>query len=126
MSDFSWESNYNFPNMLQVLVRDLAIFGFFIALGRRTQTFLSANGFDEVPEPLERLIRYYKLLYNVMSSSLDLTIWWPDLVMCHCRYLIGGSVLYYPQLSSISSYQLYVEVSMKQFPLSHRLLSFAN
>ncbi|KAJ6670139.1 LEUCINE ZIPPER-EF-HAND CONTAINING TRANSMEMBRANE PROTEIN, partial [Salix viminalis] len=25
-------------------------------------------------------------------------------------YLIGGSVLYYPQLSSISSYQLYVEV----------------
>ncbi|KAF7101581.1 hypothetical protein CFC21_102872 [Triticum aestivum] len=26
------------------------------------------------------------------------------------RYLIGGSVLYYPQLSSISSYQLYVEV----------------
>lgn len=28
------------------------------------------------------------------------------------RYLIGGSVLYYPQLSSISSYQLYVEVSI--------------
>ncbi|KAK4396557.1 hypothetical protein Sango_1492300 [Sesamum angolense] len=26
------------------------------------------------------------------------------------RYLIGGSVLYYPQLSAISSYQLYVEV----------------
>lgn len=33
------------------------------------------------------------------------------------RYLIGGSVLYYPQLSSISSYQLYVEVSMHRlFP----------
>lgn len=29
-----------------------------------------------------------------------------------CRFLIGGSVLYYPQLSSISSYQLYVEVSI--------------
>ncbi|KAL3536071.1 hypothetical protein ACH5RR_004532 [Cinchona calisaya] len=67
---------------IEVLERDLAIFGFFIALGRSTQSFLSANGFDSVDEPIEGLI----------------------------RYLIGGSVLYYPQLSSISSYQLYVEV----------------
>lgn len=36
------------------------------------------------------------------------------------RYLIGGSVLYYPQLSSISSYQLYVEVSMQAI---HRALN---
>ncbi|XP_071910712.1 uncharacterized protein [Coffea arabica] len=67
---------------IEVLERDLAIFGFFIALGRSTQSFLSANGFDSVDEPIEELM----------------------------RYLIGGSVLYYPQLSSISSYQLYVEV----------------
>lgn len=67
---------------IEVLERDLAIFGFFIALGRSTQSFLSANGFDSVDEPIEELI----------------------------RYLIGGSVLYYPQLSSISSYQPYVEV----------------
>ncbi|KAI4370164.1 hypothetical protein MLD38_018540 [Melastoma candidum] len=67
---------------IEVLVKDLAIFGFFIALGRRTQAFLTANGFDVVPDPLEGLIRFF----------------------------IGGSVLYYPQLSSISSYQLYVEV----------------
>ncbi|CAL5389190.1 unnamed protein product [Camellia sinensis] len=66
----------------QVLERDLAIFGFFIALGRSTQSFLSANGFDVIDEPIEGFL----------------------------RYLIGGSVLYYPQLSSISSYQLYVEV----------------
>lgn len=39
------------------------------------------------------------LVFNLMS------LW-------SSRYLIGGSVLYYPQLSSISSYQLYVEVSM--------------
>ncbi|CAL5389191.1 unnamed protein product [Camellia sinensis] len=65
-----------------VLERDLAIFGFFIALGRSTQSFLSANGFDVIDEPIEGFL----------------------------RYLIGGSVLYYPQLSSISSYQLYVEV----------------
>ncbi|GJY47880.1 LETM1-like protein, partial [Tanacetum coccineum] len=65
-----------------VLDKDLAIFGFFIALGRRTQSYLSANNFETVPKPIEGLI----------------------------RYLIGGSVLYYPQLSSISSYQLYVEV----------------
>ncbi|PNY10349.1 LETM1-like protein, partial [Trifolium pratense] len=50
--------------------------------GRSTQTFLLANGFDTLDDPIEDSI----------------------------RYLIGGSVLYYPQLSSISSYQLYVEV----------------
>ncbi|OMO68430.1 hypothetical protein COLO4_29665 [Corchorus olitorius] len=67
---------------IEVLERDLTIFGFFIALGRNTQAFLSANGFDVIGDPLQGFI----------------------------RYLIGGSVLYYPQLSSISSYQLYVEV----------------
>ncbi|KAK4419421.1 hypothetical protein Salat_2355000 [Sesamum alatum] len=67
---------------IEVLERDLAIFGFFIALGRSTQSFLFANGFETMDEPIEGLI----------------------------RYLIGGSVLYYPQLSAISSYQLYVEV----------------
>ncbi|KAK3037853.1 hypothetical protein RJ639_031213, partial [Escallonia herrerae] len=67
---------------IEVLEKDLAIFGFFIALGRSTQSFLSANKFETVDEPIEGLI----------------------------RNLIGGSVLYYPQLSSISSYQLYVEV----------------
>ncbi|KAI3716601.1 hypothetical protein L1987_67587 [Smallanthus sonchifolius] len=67
---------------IEVLDKDLAIFGFFIALGRRTRSFLSANNFEAPPKPIEGLI----------------------------RYLIGGSVLYYPQLSSISSYQLYVEV----------------
>ncbi|XXG88474.1 hypothetical protein AAC387_Pa12g0678 [Persea americana] len=67
---------------IEVLEKDLAIFGFFIALGRSTQSFLSANGFNVIDEPIENFI----------------------------RYLIGGSVLSYPQLSSISSYQLYVEV----------------
>ncbi|KAM5559414.1 hypothetical protein ABKV19_020860 [Rosa sericea] len=67
---------------IEVLERDLAIFGFFIALGRSTQSYLSANGFDVLDDPLEGYV----------------------------RFLIGGSVLYYPQLSSISSYQLYVEV----------------
>ncbi|KAL7096553.1 hypothetical protein ACP275_10G086100 [Erythranthe tilingii] len=67
---------------IEVLERDLAIFGFFIALGRSTQSYLFANGFETMDGPLEGFI----------------------------RYLIGGSVLYYPQLSAISSYQLYVEV----------------
>ncbi|KAJ6914601.1 hypothetical protein NC651_016778 [Populus alba x Populus x berolinensis] len=67
---------------IEVLEKDLAVFGFFIALGRSTQSFLSANGFDILDDPIEGFI----------------------------RYLVGGSVLYYPQLSSISSYQLYVEV----------------
>ncbi|KAH6804807.1 LETM1-like protein [Perilla frutescens var. frutescens] len=67
---------------IEVLERDLAIFGFFIALGRSTQSFLFSNGFETMDGPLQGFI----------------------------RYLIGGSVLYYPQLSAISSYQLYVEV----------------
>ncbi|KAF5207230.1 Letm1-like protein [Thalictrum thalictroides] len=67
---------------IEVLEKDLAIFGFFIALGRGTKAYLFANGFDVIDDPIEGVI----------------------------RYLIGGSVLYYPQLSSISSYQLYVEV----------------
>ncbi|XP_047979638.1 uncharacterized protein LOC125221552 isoform X2 [Salvia hispanica] len=67
---------------IEVLERDLAIFGFFIALGRSTQSFLFSNGFETMDDPLQGLI----------------------------RHLIGGSVLYYPQLSAISSYQLYVEV----------------
>ncbi|KAJ3704905.1 hypothetical protein LUZ61_008610 [Rhynchospora tenuis] len=67
---------------IEVLEKDLAIFGFFIALGRSTQSYLSSNGFTIADDSLGGII----------------------------RYLIGGSVLYYPQLSSISSYQLYVEV----------------
>lgn len=67
---------------IEVLEKDLAIFGFFIALGRSTQSYLSANGFNSSGEPIESII----------------------------RYLSCGAVLYYPQLSSISSYQLYVEV----------------
>ncbi|XWS56032.1 hypothetical protein CRYUN_Cryun09bG0051600 [Craigia yunnanensis] len=70
---------------IEVLERDLTIFGFFIALGRNTQAFLSANGFDVIDDPIESFI----------------------------RYLIGGSLLYYPQLSSISSYQQYVESFIK-------------
>ncbi|XP_027936616.1 uncharacterized protein LOC114191570 isoform X1 [Vigna unguiculata] len=67
---------------IEVLEKDLAVFGFFIALGRSTRSFLLTNGFETLDDPMEDFI----------------------------RYLIGGSILYYPQLSSISSYQLYVEV----------------
>ena len=62
---------------IEVLEKDLAVFGFFIALGRSTRSFLLTNGFDTLDDPIEDFI----------------------------RYLIGGSILYYPQLSSISSYQ---------------------
>ncbi|KAF8747781.1 hypothetical protein HU200_013191 [Digitaria exilis] len=67
---------------IEVLEKDLAIFGFFIALGRSTQGYLSSNNLTDLDDSLNGIV----------------------------RYLIGGSVLYYPQLSSISSYQLYVEV----------------
>ncbi|CAK8544113.1 unnamed protein product [Lathyrus sativus] len=67
---------------IEVLEKDLAIFGFFIALGRSTQSFLLSNGFYALDEQVEDFI----------------------------RHLMVGSVVYYPELSSISSYQLYVEV----------------
>ncbi|XP_012569671.1 uncharacterized protein [Cicer arietinum] len=67
---------------IEVLEKDLAIFGFFIALGRSTRSFLLSKGFNTLDDPVEDFI----------------------------RYLSVGSVLYYPELSSISSYQLYVEV----------------
>ncbi|GJN03821.1 hypothetical protein PR202_ga21303 [Eleusine coracana subsp. coracana] len=67
---------------IEVLEKDLAIFGFFIALGRSTQGYLSSKRLTDLDDSLNGIV----------------------------RYLIGGSVLYYPQLSSISSYQLYVEV----------------
>ncbi|EFH47464.1 hypothetical protein ARALYDRAFT_487429 [Arabidopsis lyrata subsp. lyrata] len=70
---------------IEVLERDLAIFGFFIALGRSTQSFLAANGFSSLENPVEDLVRHF----------------------------IGGSLLQYPQLSAISSYQLYVESFIK-------------
>lgn len=67
---------------IEVLERDLAIFGFFIALGRRTQSYLDANNTDMLDESLESFL----------------------------RYLVGGSVLFYPQLASMSTYQIFVEV----------------
>ncbi|CAJ2632302.1 unnamed protein product [Trifolium pratense] len=67
---------------IEVLEKDLAIFGFFIALGRSTRSYMLSNGFNTLDDPVEDFI----------------------------RYLIVGSVLYYPELSSISSYQLYMEV----------------
>ncbi|KAL0374830.1 UNVERIFIED_CONTAM: hypothetical protein Sradi_3398700 [Sesamum radiatum] len=45
------------PIIMEVLERDLAIFGFFIALERSTQSFLFANGFESMDEPVEGLIR---------------------------------------------------------------------
>uniref|UniRef100_A0ACD5Y7Q7 Uncharacterized protein n=1 Tax=Avena sativa TaxID=4498 RepID=A0ACD5Y7Q7_AVESA len=67
---------------IEVLEKDLAIFGFFIALGRSTQAYLSSKHLTDSNDSINGIV----------------------------RYLIGGSVLYYPQLSSISSFQLYVEV----------------
>ena len=43
---------------LQVLERDLEIFGFFIALGRRTQSYLDANNTDMLDDSLESFLRY--------------------------------------------------------------------
>ncbi|MCO5591723.1 hypothetical protein L7F22_045715 [Adiantum nelumboides] len=65
-----------------VLERDLAVFGFFAALGRRTQSFLSANGSVDADERVAGLL----------------------------RYLIGGSTLFYPQLASLNTYQFFIEV----------------
>lgn len=51
-------------SIVQVLEKDLAVFGFFIALGRSTRSFLLANGFDTLDDPIEDFIRY-NLLYDI-------------------------------------------------------------
>lgn len=111
--------------LLQVLEKDLAIFGFFIALSRSTQSFLSSNDINMSNEQIEGIIRcghtifFSSLTYEVsFVSQFPSVIWnftipWNLIWLIELlvfRYLIGGSVLYYPQLSSISSYQFYVEV----------------
>jgi hypothetical protein len=65
-----------------VLEMDLAVFGFFAALGSSTSAYLAAKGVRDAEESLSSLL----------------------------RYLEGGSVLYYPQLASVSTYQLFIEV----------------
>ncbi|KAG4996410.1 hypothetical protein JHK85_027849 [Glycine max] len=42
---------------IEVLEKDLAVFGFFIALGRSTRSFLLTNGFDTLDDPIEDFIR---------------------------------------------------------------------
>lgn len=44
-------------SIVQVLEKDLAVFGFFIALGRSTRSFLLASGFDTLDDPVEDFIR---------------------------------------------------------------------
>jgi hypothetical protein len=43
--------------IMQVLEKDLAIFGFFIALGRSTRSYLLSNGFNSLDDPVEDFIR---------------------------------------------------------------------
>ncbi|GAQ91745.1 Putative LETM1-like protein [Klebsormidium nitens] len=63
------------------LKTDLAIFGFFVALGRSTRLFLSAKGAAE-DEAMGGLLRYFE----------------------------GGGVLFYPELARLPLFQLFVEV----------------
>ncbi|KAG0625720.1 hypothetical protein M758_2G075900 [Ceratodon purpureus] len=67
---------------IEDLQKDLGLFGFFVALGRSTRAYLASRGVGDSEESLASLL----------------------------RYLDGGSVLFYPQLSRVSSYQLFVEV----------------
>nr|XP_024356431.1 uncharacterized protein LOC112272673 isoform X2 [Physcomitrium patens] len=67
---------------IEILEKDLAVFGFFAVLGRRTRAYLASKGVSVSEESLENLL----------------------------RYLEGGSVLFYPQLAKIPVYQLFIEV----------------
>ncbi|KAJ6864774.1 hypothetical protein NC651_035362 [Populus alba x Populus x berolinensis] len=67
----------------------------------------------------EEVIFWVNLVQKQLQQAIDRERIWSRLTTSESieeygskggRYLIGGSVLYYPQLSSISSYQLYVEV----------------
>lgn len=47
----------NFTCSIQVLEKDLSIFGFFIALGRSTQSFIISNGYSVSDYTMESIIR---------------------------------------------------------------------
>eukprot|EP00897_Mesotaenium_endlicherianum_P007910 jgi/Mesen1/7147/ME000037S06505 len=73
------------PGSREVLEGDLAVFGFFAALGRSTRAFLAAKGV----EPDEA------------AATL-------------LRYLEGASVLFYPDLTNLPTYQLFVEIACEE------------
>ena len=58
--------------VLQVLEKDLAIFGFFIALGRSTQSFLSANGVSAMDNQIEGIIRCPMLLEYLQLQRMKI------------------------------------------------------
>lgn len=66
---------------IEVLEQDLAVFGFFTALGRRARSFLATQ-----------------------EIELD------DSILSLLRYLEGGCVLFFPPLAALTTYQLFVEV----------------
>uniref|UniRef100_M8CFD5 Uncharacterized protein n=1 Tax=Aegilops tauschii TaxID=37682 RepID=M8CFD5_AEGTA len=97
---------------IEVLEKDLAIFGFFIALGRSTQVYLSSKSHTDSNDSINSIISPFSWRRCSWRSDprLACAVEYTLALSGRSRYLIGGSVLYYPQLSSISSYQLYVEV----------------
>lgn len=76
-------------NWQQVLEKDLAILGFFIALGRSTKSFLSANGFDAIDDPIEGFVRYSFWSMTFFSSFLSplkfniASMVWLTIYLCH-------------------------------------------
>lgn len=66
----------------QALKEDLAIFGFFLALGQTTRTYLAFKGAADADEA----------------------------VAVFLRYLEGACVLFFPDLSNLLRYQLFVDV----------------
>ncbi|KAJ7548160.1 hypothetical protein O6H91_07G000700 [Diphasiastrum complanatum] len=75
-------SRLNFHDVTEALEKNLAIFGFFAALGRRTRSFISRKGVSKPHESLVSLLRYFE----------------------------GGSVLFYPKFANLTIYQLFIEV----------------
>jgi hypothetical protein len=43
---------------MQVLEKDLAVFGFFVALGRRTRAYLASRGVGDAEDAIASLLRY--------------------------------------------------------------------
>lgn len=70
---------------LEVLEHNLAVFGFFSALGRRARSLLASR----------RIV-------------LD------DSILSLFRYLEGGCVIFYPRLATLTTYQLFVEVASEE------------
>lgn len=111
-SSFSWYITKNHCWFNAGFRQRFSYIWIFYCLGTRYTSLYICKRFSCCGSPTWRIPEVLIILTPFYFDILLLVWLFISIFFLLHRLLIGGSVLYYPQLSSISSYQLYVEVSM--------------